>query len=120
LQKIEGADDLKISPLHEYGITYGTPTWIWNVVVNGDLCVRAYHGQKSSWYQAAQHQKRGCIHAAGMVKFVSFESIANKIINKLIDNGYRVKYKNNPYRGSLISEMARGATVKILPVEKLG
>ena len=42
LQSIARTDDLHISPLREDGKTYGTPTWIWSVVVDGDLYVRAY------------------------------------------------------------------------------
>ncbi len=34
LTKIDQADDLKIAPFHEDGVTYGTPTWIWEVVAN--------------------------------------------------------------------------------------
>ena len=37
LKKISVADDLKVSPFREDGKTYGTPTWIWNVAVKGDL-----------------------------------------------------------------------------------
>jgi len=44
LQAIDKADDLKISPLRSDGVTFGTPTWIWEVVVDGSLYVRAYNG----------------------------------------------------------------------------
>ena len=73
LQKIAGTEDLHISPFREDGVTYGTPTWIWSVVVDDDLYVRAYNGKKSSWYQAAVRQKAGRITAAGMTKEVAFE-----------------------------------------------
>jgi hypothetical protein len=33
LTKIDQADDLKMAPFREDGDTYGTPTWIWEVVV---------------------------------------------------------------------------------------
>jgi len=33
LQRINEANDLKISPLRSDGVTYGTPTWIWEVVL---------------------------------------------------------------------------------------
>ena len=42
LQSLARTDDFHISPLREDGKTYGTPTWIWSVVVDGDLYVRAY------------------------------------------------------------------------------
>src|SRR5262245_13710818 len=44
LRKIAEADDLHISPFREDGVTYGTPTWIWSVVVDDSLYVRAYNG----------------------------------------------------------------------------
>jgi hypothetical protein len=34
LRRIADADDLHISPFREDGKTYGTPTWIWSVVVD--------------------------------------------------------------------------------------
>jgi hypothetical protein len=45
LRKIAEADDLKIAPFRDDGVTYGTPTWIWSVAVDSDLYVRAYNGQ---------------------------------------------------------------------------
>ena len=48
LRKIAESDDLHISPFREDGKTYGTPTWIWSVVVDDALFVRAYNGQSSS------------------------------------------------------------------------
>jgi hypothetical protein len=67
LAKIAGADDLKVSALREDGVSYGTPTWIWNVAVAGQLYVRPYNGTRSRWYRAAITQKSGRIHATGMV-----------------------------------------------------
>ena len=69
-------------------MTYGTPTWIWSVVLDGALYVRAYNGQRSRWYQAAIRQKAGRITAAGVTKEVTFESI-NGPINEPIDDAYR-------------------------------
>ena len=73
LTKIAEADDLHVSPFREDGVTYGTPTWIWSVVVDDALYVRAYNGQKSRWYQAALRQKAGRITVAGITKEVRFE-----------------------------------------------
>jgi hypothetical protein len=65
-------DDLHIAPFREDGVTCGTLTWIWSVVVGDMLYVRAYNGQNSRWYQAAVRQKAGRINAAGMRKEVTF------------------------------------------------
>ncbi len=117
LKKIVDADDLKISPFRKDGTTYGTPTWIWNVTVKGDIYVRAYHGQKSSWYQAALHQKAGRIHTAGMVIEVAFIPVDGNI-NSAIDSAYKRKYKNSPFLKAMISDKVKSATIKILPIKK--
>ena len=43
------------------GVTYGMPTWIWSIVVDGNLYVRADNGTNSSCYQTATKQKAGRI-----------------------------------------------------------
>jgi hypothetical protein len=115
LTKIAAADDLHISPFRDDGVTYGTPTWIWSVVVDGDLYVRAYHGQQSRWYQAAMKQKRGRISVAGLTKEVEFQS-AGQSFNGRIDDAYRAKYESSPYLDPMISARARSAPVKIAPI----
>ena len=112
LETINKADDLKIAPFRVDGITYGTPTWIWNVVVNGNLYVRAYNGVNSRWYQSAMKQKAGRIYAAGMMKEVIFETVDGDI-NMQIDEAYKTKYKGSPYLSAMISKQANSATVKI-------
>ena len=116
LKKIADTDDLHISPFREDGMTYGTPTWIWSVVVDGSLYVRAYHGTASRWYKAAMQQKPGRITAAGITKDVTFETL-DGTINDRIDNAYRAKYKTSPYLQPMISTRSRSATVKIEPIE---
>ncbi|GMA63034.1 DUF2255 family protein [Alicyclobacillus fastidiosus] len=116
LSKIAESDDLHISPFREDGVTYGTPTWIWSVVVGEDLYVRAYYGQDSRWYQAAVRQKAGRITVAGMTREVAFVPVDGPI-NDLIDNAYRAKYSSSPYLSSMISTRSRSATVKVMPCE---
>jgi hypothetical protein len=115
LKQIDEADDLKISPLREDGIHYGTPTWIWEVVVDGQLYVRAYNGISSTWHKSAVKQKAGRIHAAAMVKEVGFEPVIDNEINKRIDAAYQRKYSKSPYLAHMISKRAKSATVKIMP-----
>jgi hypothetical protein len=116
LRRIAEADDLHISPFREDGVTYGTPTWVWSVVVGDALYVRAYNGQNSRWYQAAVRQKAGRITVAGMTKEVTFEPVDGPV-NDLIDNAYRVKYSGSPYLDSMINTRTRSATVKVMPRE---
>ena len=114
LRRIAETDDLHISPLRENGVTYGTPTWIWSVVVDDGLYVRGYNGQQSRWYHAAIRQKAGRIRAAGITKDVAFESVDGPL-NDRIDAAYRAKYAGSPYLAPMISARARSATVRVLP-----
>ncbi|MGH7743434.1 MAG: DUF2255 family protein [Candidatus Dormibacteria bacterium] len=116
LRKITETDDFHVSPVREDGKTYGTPTWIWSVVVDNALYVRAYNGQNSRWYKAALREKAGRITAAGMTKEVIFEP-ADGAINDRIDDAYRAKYKGSPYLNPMIGASARAATVKLMPRE---
>lgn len=114
LRRIAETDDLHVSPFRDDGKTYGTPTWIWSVVLDSALYVRAYNGQSSRWYKSAMRQKAGRITAAGMTRQVSFEPV-NGTINDRIDEAYRSKYKSSPYLKSMIAAGPRAATVKIVP-----
>ena len=116
LRRIAEADDLHIAPFRDDGVTYGTPTWIWSVAVDGALYVRAYNGRDSRWHQAAMRQKAGRITAAGMTRDVAFEPVDGPI-NDRIDDAYRAKYRGNPYLSPMIGERARSATVEVKPRE---
>jgi len=115
LREIGKADDLHISPFREDGATYGTPTWIWSVEVDGSLYVRAYNGKSSRWYKAAIQQKAGRIIAAGMTREVGFEPVDGPV-NDRIDEAYKAKYRLSPYLGPMIGKRARSATVRVVPL----
>ena len=112
LRKIAETDDLHIAPFREDRKTYGTPTWIWSVVVDGELFVRAYNGQNSRWYKAAMRHRAGRITAAGMTKEVTFEPVTGEI-NDRVDDAYRTKYKGSPFLDPMIGTRARSATVRV-------
>ncbi|NIK93293.1 DUF2255 family protein [Mangrovimonas sp. CR14] len=105
-------NDFHIAPFREDGETYGTLTWIWVVEVQGELYVRAYSGTRSRWYEAAIQQKAGKIKAAGLERAVKFEPVSGAV-NDQIDEAYKLKYSGSPYLGSMISERAKTATVKV-------
>ena len=114
LAKIAVTDDLHVSPFREDGKTYGTPTWIWSVVVEGRLFVRAYNGTSSRWYRAAIRQGAGRVAVAGMTREVVFEPVDGPI-NEAIDVAYQVKYAKSPYLSPMIGPRARAATVEVSP-----
>ena len=117
LHRIAKSDDLHIAPFRDDGVTYGTPTWIWSVAVDGALYVRAYNGRDSRWYRSAVRQKAGRIIAAGVTKEVSFETVEGPI-NDRIDDAYRSKYRGSPYLGPMIAAGARAATVRVTPRDR--
>jgi hypothetical protein len=112
IAQIAAQDDFHIAPFREDGKTYGTPTWIWSVLVDEQLYVRAYYGIKSRWYNAAIQQKAGKIEAAGMEKQVRFEPVSGEI-NQKIDEAYTQKYSKSPYLLDMISNRAKAATIRV-------
>jgi hypothetical protein len=116
LRRIAETDDLHIAPFREDGVTYGTPTWIWSVVVDGNLFARAYNGTASSWYKAALRQGAGSITSGGMKQDVSFAR-ADDALAARIDEAYKAKYASSPYLAPMIGNKARAATVVILPAK---
>jgi hypothetical protein len=118
LLRIIEADDLHVSALREDGVTYGTPTWIWSVAVDGDLYVRAYHGKDSSWYRAAVREEAGRITAGGMTREVEFSPVEDAL-NDRIDDAYREKYRGSSYLDPMISERVRAATLRVAPRERV-
>lgn len=114
LHEINKADNLQIAPFRKDGITYGTPTWVWSVVVDDNLFVRPYNGKNSRWYRSAVEQKAGRIYAAGMVIEVIFETASNELYDK-IDSAYKEKYCGSPYLPPMISNSTKAATVRIIP-----
>ncbi len=114
LQAIANSDDLHISPFRDDGTTYGTPTWIWSVVVDGELYVRAYNGTASRWYGAAVREGAGRIRAAGTQYEVDF-AVADPEVNDAVDAAYRSKYAGSQYLPPMLTDTTRAATVRISP-----
>lgn len=114
LDAFGAADGLHVAPFRDDGATYGTLTWIWSVVVDGALYVRAYHGRDSRWYRAAIRQKAGRIAVAGDTLEVAFAAVEGDLLDR-IDDAYRTMYERSPYLAAMISPRARAATVRIDP-----
>lgn len=114
IDAIATSDDLHIAPFREDGVTTGTPTWIWSVVVDGRLFVRAWNGTRSRWYRAAMAQGAGRITAAGRTFDVAFEA-ADPALTASIDQAYRAKYAGSPYLPPMVAAGPQAAGVEILP-----
>lgn len=116
LTEFAAADDLHVSPFRENGTTYGTPTWIWSVVVDGNLYVRPYNGAHSRWYGAVESQGAGRISLAGSEYEVRFEPVGDELAGA-IDEAYRDKYGDSPYVPPMLGDGPRNHGVRISPAE---
>lgn len=114
-QAVEKSNDLHVAPFREDGKTYGTPTWVYAVVVDGDVFVRAYHGTSSRWYHAAVTQRAGRIQAAGGTYEARFEPATDPALNDRVDAAYRRKYAGDSYLPAMVDATRRAATVRITP-----
>jgi hypothetical protein len=111
---LAATDDLHVSPFRADGTTYGTPTWIWSVVVDGGLYVRAYNGQRSRWYRSAVEQGAGRITVAGTYHDVAFEPVGSDLSSR-IDAAYETKYAGSQYLPPMLQDGPTSATVRITP-----
>jgi hypothetical protein len=115
LQAIATTDDFHIAPFRADGVTLGTLTWIWSVVIDDRVYVRAYNGTASRWYQSARSQGAGRITAGGLQKDVAFTAIEEPAINDRIDSAYEAKYGTSPYFPPMVTTKTRAATVRVDP-----
>lgn len=115
LQAIAATDDFHIAPFRADGITLGTPTWIWSVVVDGHVYVRAYNGTASRWYQSARTQGAGRITSGGVEKDVAFTLVTDDLLNDSVDGAYEAKYGTSPYFPPMVTAKTRAATVRVDP-----
>lgn len=114
IDRIAATDDLHIAPFRDDGVTYGTPTWIWSVVVDGRLFVRAWNGVRSRWYLSAVAQRAGRIFAAGDTFEVEFAPADTRFQDQ-IDAAYRKKYAGSAYLPPMVGSGPQSATIEISP-----
>lgn len=115
IEEIAATDDFHIAAYHPDGETTGTLTWIWSVVVDGRVFVRAWNGVNGRWYRAAIAQKAGRITAGGTEHEVEFAAITDATLNEQIDSAYEAKYADSPYLPPMVAAGPKAATVEVVP-----
>lgn len=113
--RIASTDDLHIAPYRADGVTAGTPTWIWSVVVDGRVFVRAWNGIRSRWHRSAIAQRAGRITVGGRAYEVEFAPVADAALNDRIDAAYHEKYAGSPYLPPMVASGPKAATVEVAP-----
>lgn len=114
LASIQKTTDLYVSPFREDGVTYGTPTQTWALVVGTSVYVRAANGQSSSWYQAAITQRAGRVRVGGETWEVSFEA-SGTADEAAIDAAYESKYTGSSAVPIMQGPDPKSASVRIEP-----
>ena len=115
IAQIAATDDLHIAPYRADGQTPGTLTWIWSVVVDDRLFVRAWNGVDSRWYRSAIAQQAGVITAAGQRHEVAFAPVDDPALGARIDAAYHTKYAGSPYLPPMVARGPKAATIEITP-----
>lgn len=115
IEKIAATDDFHIAPYHADGTTTGTLTWIWSVVVDGRLFVRAWNGVNGRWYRSALAQRAGKITAAGQEYEVEFAPVTDEVLNDQIDAAYEQKYAGSSYLPPMVAAGPKAATMEVSP-----
>ena len=114
LKKIADTDDLYVSPYRADGVTYGTPTQTWALVVDGSVYVRAARGPESTWYQAAITQKAGRVRVGGTFYDVTFGP-ADDSLADAINAAYEAKYPGSSAVPIMQGAGPTSAAVRISP-----
>lgn len=111
---VANKEDIHIAAPNEDG-TMHAPTWIWVVVVDGNLYVRSYNGKNGSWYSAAKRVGYGQVTVGDITKDVDFEFIDDPMIDTKVNEAYKQKYADSPYVDGLLGEPMQSTTVKLVP-----
>jgi hypothetical protein len=116
LNKIETEEELQIASLRRDG-TLRNPVTIWVVRLGDDLFVRSVNGRTGAWFRGTQVRHEGHIRAGGVYKDVTFVEEADLDISDQIDAAYCTKYHRYAASiiNSIVSPMARSATIKLIP-----
>ena len=114
LDAIRRNADLYVSPFRDDGVTYGTPTQTWALVVDGQVFVRAANGPTSTWYQAAITQGAGRVRVEDRDYEVTF-AVAPADLADAIDTAYEDKYPGSSAVPVMQGDGPKSATVVIAP-----
>lgn len=115
LEVFSAADDFHVSPFYADGQTFGTPTWIWSVVVADRLFIRAWNGPASRWYRSAVQQGAGKFSLNGADHLATFKKLTDAVVNDLVDQGYQQKYQGSPYLSPMLQQGPKSTTIEVLP-----
>ncbi len=95
------------------GSTGSTPVWV--VRVGDEVFVRSIRGASGGWYRRLRALPDGEVRDQGHVHPVHAEPVADEDTLGEVTRAYASKYARSPYVGSLLSEAAASATMRLTP-----
>jgi hypothetical protein len=114
IQAIGDARELEISSRRRDG-TLSPQVTIWAVRVGDDIYIRSVNGPDATWYRGARARAAGRVWSGGIERDVRFEEPAAGLDDE-IDNAYRAKFgAESPHTQAIITPVARGLTVRVIP-----
>ena len=119
LAAIVSADAVHVAPTRPpggpRGGVPGTPTWIWSVLVDGEVFVRPYRGEASSWYASAVETGRGVV-VSGEETIEVVLTPADETVLDAVDRAYSDTYAGSPYLPPMLEPGPRACTMRVSAV----
>lgn len=114
LTAIADSDDFHVAVYYGDG-RLGTLTWIWSVVMDGEVYIRSYSGTDGKWYGSMVEQRAGRVTAGGGDYEVAFDTVDHPTVLNDVDVAYHDKYGSSLYIEPMVSDRAREATALVRP-----
>lgn len=115
LKSIDAGDDFTVAPYRPDGVTPGTSTWVWVVVVDDGAFVRTAN-PSSRWFAAALAQRGGVVESGGVRHRVRFEHVADDVLRERVDEAFARKYGADPYFSPDLLVRSRDRIARITPL----
>jgi hypothetical protein len=115
LEHLAGVEEVTIGFRRPDGSAGSTPVWI--VRAGDGIFVRSMYGRRGGWYRRLRADPDGEVLDGAHAHPVRAEPVADASTVEEVTRAYAAKYADSPYVGSLLSEEAAAATLRLGPRE---
>jgi hypothetical protein len=113
LEHLADVQEIDIGFRRPDGSTGSTPVWV--VQAGDEIFVRSRNGPRGGWYRRLRALPDGEVRHQGHVHPVHAEPVADESTLAAVTHAYASKYARSPYVGSLLTEAAASATLRLTP-----
>jgi hypothetical protein len=92
-------------------------TTIWAVVDGGDVYVRSWRGAAARWHRELTANPVAVLHVRGEAVPVRAVAATDSDSVERASAGYRRKYADSPYAGSMVRDEILDTTVRLEPAD---